>query len=136
MKTWNFYHQKRKDGGIRTGVELNGERVLEGFKPGRRSRDSALEWFVDARCRGRHLPDTPETIRHWLLEKSAGIQGHLERMASELRAGMDTDWPLTSVIPKGSNGVEIKIVCSAVRRLSWDLVAADRDFERRVRPRD
>jgi hypothetical protein len=118
MKTLNFYHQKRRDGGIRTGVELNGERVLEEFKPGRRPLDSALDWFVDVRCRGRRLPDEPEAIRKWLLERSDDIQGHLAEMASELRAGMDRDWPLASIIPGVPNGVEVKIVCSAIRRLT------------------
>lgn len=45
MKSLTFYHQKRKDGGVCTGVELDGERVLEQFKPGGGLQDSALEWF-------------------------------------------------------------------------------------------
>jgi len=118
MKSLTFYHQKRKDGGVRTGVELDGERVLEQFKPGRGAPDSALEWFVDVRCRGQRLPDDSEAVRRWLLGQSAEIQAHLERMANELRTGMDPDWPLTSEMDSTANGVAIKIVCSAVRRLS------------------
>jgi hypothetical protein len=118
MKSLTFYHQKRKDGGVRTGVELDGERVLEQFKPGRGAPDSALEWFVDVRCRGRHIPNDPEAVRRWLLDRGAGIQAHLEQMAADLQAGMDADWPLTSELPGTSNAVTIKIVCSAVRRLT------------------
>lgn len=118
MKSLTFYHQKRKDGGVRTGVELDGERILEQFKPGRGAPDSALEWFVDVRCRGQRFPGEPDAVRRWLLDQSGEIEAHLERMANDLRAGMDTDWPLTSELADTSNGVAIKIVCSTVRRLT------------------
>jgi len=116
VKTLNFYHQKRKDGGLRTGVESNGERVMESFKPGRIPPDSALKWFVDVRCRGRRLPSDPEAIRHWLLEHGDEIQRCLEMMAGELKTGIDPGWPFAR--KTASNGVTIEIVCSAVRRLA------------------
>jgi len=72
----------------------------------------------DVRCRGQRLPDDPEAVRGWLLDHSAEIQVHLERMANELRAGMDPDWPFTSELAGKSGGVAIKIVCSTVRRLT------------------
>ena len=100
-----------------TGAEINGERVLELFKPGRAAFDSALDWFVDLRCRGRNLPEDPESIRGWFLEQGPTIQTHLERIAEELRAGMDSDWPLTRGVTI-AKGVEAKFVCSAVRRLT------------------
>ena len=56
MHKLTFYHQKRRDGGLRTGVDFDDERVLERFEPGDLARDSALEWFVDIRCRGETLP--------------------------------------------------------------------------------
>ena len=73
--------------------------------------------FVDLRCRGRNLPGDPESIRDWLLEQGPSIQKHLERIADELRAGMDSDWPLTRAVTL-AKGVEAKLVCSAVRRLT------------------
>ena len=116
MKTLNFYHQKRKDGGIRTGVDFNGERVLEQFMSGRIPPDSALEWFVDVRCQGRRLPDDPDEIRHGLLEHGGEIQSHLEKMAARLRTGIDPEWPFTSEEVSTGDDVEIKIVCSAILR--------------------
>jgi hypothetical protein len=118
MKTLNFYHQKRRDGGIRTGVDLDGEPVLEEFKPGRRPVDSALEWFVDVRCSGRRLPADAEAARAWLLHRGDAIGRQLAEMADELRAGIDPDWPLTRTMPKAANGVEVEVVCSAIRRLT------------------
>jgi hypothetical protein len=79
--------------------------------------DSALEWFVDVRCRGRQLPSDPEGIRSWLLQHSEEIQSELETMAKELTAGIDRGWPFVKEIGARSNGVSIKIACSAARRL-------------------
>jgi len=118
MKTLNFYHQKRKDGGLRTGVEFNGDRVLELFKTGRMRMDSALEWFVDLRCRGQNLPADPDEIRRWLIDHSHEIGARLESLADELRVGMDPAWPLTANVPSTPKGISITIVCSAVRRLT------------------
>lgn len=118
MKTLTFYHQKRTDGGVRTGVEINGQRVLERFTPGRGAPDSALEWFVDVRCRGRHIPEDPEAVRRWLLDRSGEIQEQLEGLANNLRAGMDPDWPLTSDVSGVRDGVAAQIVCSTIRRLT------------------
>jgi hypothetical protein len=118
MKTLNFYHQKRRDGGIRTGVDLDGDPVLEAFKPGCGPVDSALEWFVDVRCSGRRLPADGEAARAWLLQRGDAIGGQLAEMADELRAGIDPDWPLTRTMPEAANGVEVEVVCSAIRRLT------------------
>lgn len=118
MRTLIFYYQKRKDGGLRTGVELDGERVLETYAPGRQPPDSALEWFVDVRCRGRRLPDSEEEVRRWLLEQSPAIEAQLKLMAEELATGMDPEWPIIKEVPVSAKGVSIKIVCSAVHRLA------------------
>lgn len=117
MDKLNFYHQKRRDGGIRTGIELNDERVLERYEPGNPQQDSALLWFVDIRCLGKHLPSEPETARDWFLERGEIIQNALRELANELIAGIDSDWPMRKPIPT-RNGVQMAIYCSAMRRLS------------------
>ena len=118
MKTITFYHQKRRDGGVRTDIELQGDRLLEIFKPGRGEPDSALDWFVDVRSRGRNLPSDPEAVRELLLRWGDQIGIHLEQMATDLHAGIDPDWPFTSDVFISAAGVTTEIVCSAVRRLS------------------
>jgi hypothetical protein len=116
MTTINFYRQVRKDGGKRTGIEINGETVLGRFEKGKKPEDSALLWFVDVRCSGRNLPEDPEAARKWLLEKPA-IQNALEKIADELRAGIDFSEPISRKVPNAGHGITIYIFCSAVVRL-------------------
>lgn len=117
MDKLNFYHQKRRDGGLRTGIDLNDERVLEQFEPGDVPQDSALLWFVDVRCSAERLPSEPEAIREWFLARGETIRAALRELSSELSAGMDSDWPLKKEIAT-SDGVKMAIYCSALRRLS------------------
>lgn len=117
MNKLNFYHQQRGDGGLRTGVELNDERVLENFQEGHLPRNSALNWFVDIRCKGEDLPSEPEKIREWLLARQEAIQSALVELANELRVGIDNDWPLVKPVPS-TDRTAMAIYCSAIRRLS------------------
>jgi hypothetical protein len=118
-----FYHQKRKDEGLRTGIDFNDERVLERFEPGELPRDSALVWFVDIRCTGEALPSQPEAIREWFLNRSALIQTALRQLANDCGAGIDNDWPLKQEIPT-TDGIAMAIYCSAIRRLSGREIAS------------
>ena len=117
MKTIDFYRQARVDGGERTGVEVNGETVLEQFEPGDKEEDAALLWFVDVRCAGDSLPGEAEAVREWLLEKGSIIQTRLREIANELPAGIDFSEPISRDVPDVGRGVSIKIFCSAIRRL-------------------
>ncbi len=117
MKRINFYRQVRVDGGKRTGVEIDGETVLERFEPGNKVEDSALLWFVDVRCSGANLPDEAEAARGWLLDKASTIQAGMMNVAGELRAGIDVSAPISREIPRIGRGVTVQIVCSAIRRL-------------------
>jgi hypothetical protein len=117
MDKLNFYRQKRRDGGVRTGIEFNDEPVWEIFEPGNLPQESALLWFVDVRCSGENLPNEPELIRSWLLQRSHVIQSGLQQLAKDLVAGIDPDWPIRRpVVTEGD--VRITIYCSAMRRLS------------------
>jgi hypothetical protein len=123
MHKLTFYHQKRRDEGLRTGVDFDDERVLERFEPGHLARDSALKWFVDIRCSGEVLPSEPEGIREWFLSRSGPIQTALRQLADDCVAGIDKDWPLKRQIPT-SDGVSMAIYCSAMRRLSGREIAS------------
>jgi hypothetical protein len=117
MDKLNFYYQKRSDGGLRSGIDLNDERVLESYELGTQPEDSTLLWFIDVRCAGENLPRDSELIRHWFLERSETIQAALSELADELRVGVDSGWPLKKDIsPK--DGVRMAVYCSAIRRLT------------------
>jgi hypothetical protein len=118
MKTINFYTQMRADGGRRTGVEIDGETVLARFEPGTAAEDPALLWFVDVRCSGGRLPDEPEAAREWLIKKAPKIQAGLTLLARDLRAGIDFSAPTSREIAGVETGIRVKILCSAVRRLT------------------
>lgn len=117
MDKLNFYHQKRRDGGLRTGIDFNDERVLETFDLGDGPQDAALLWFVDIRCAGENLPSEPEAIRGWFLARGEMIRSALRDLAGELSAGIDSDWPLKKDLGM-HDGVRMAIYCSATRRLS------------------
>jgi hypothetical protein len=116
MDKLNFYHQMRSDGGLRSGIDYNNERVLETYEAGKSPQDSALLWFIDVRCSAKKLPSEPESIRRWFLDRSGLIQPALHQLADDLRAGIDHDWPIKRPIPT-KDRVEMAIFCSAVRRL-------------------
>lgn len=117
MKTIHFYRQARVDGGKRTGVEIDGETVLERFERGNKAEDSALLWFVDIRCSGGNLPNETEAAREWLLEKAPIIQAGVRDVANELGAGIDFSAPISRKIPNAGKGVTVEICCSAIRRI-------------------
>ena len=122
MSKLTFYHQKRRDGALRTGVELNDERILENYEPGDSPQDSALLWFVDVRCSGEPIPSQPEAVRQWLLERGGAVGPSLRQLAEDLAAGIDPDWPVKKEVPT-ADGVSMVIYCSAIRRLSGREIA-------------
>jgi hypothetical protein len=117
MKNLTFFHQKRRDGGVRTGVEVEDERILESFEPGSPVEDPRLLWWIDVRCAQKTWPAEPEEVRAWLMENAQRIKGGLETLAAELNAGIDKDWPAKHVVP-GRAGAKIEVFCSASRRVA------------------
>jgi hypothetical protein len=124
MKSLTFYHQKRLDGGIRTGVELDGERILECFEPGSPLEDPKLLWWIDVRCSQKTWPSEPEEVRAWLLENAQRIEGGLSVFAAELGAGIDINWPAKHVV-SSRTGLKIEIFCSAMRRVGGREIQAE-----------
>lgn len=117
MSTVTFFRQKRSDGGVRMGIDVNGSTVLTHFEEGSRHRDPALLWYVDVRCEGPRIPNDPEAARDWLVRHGPRIVAFLRKVAGEVPAGIDpTDWPFLRKAKVQPSGAQVTIACSAVRR--------------------
>jgi len=117
MKNLTFFRQKRRDGSVRTGVELDEERILEDFESGAPREDPRLLWWIDVRCSQKTWPEETEKLREWLLEHAQRIEGGLKALATELNTGIDKDCPVKHVAPSRA-GTKIEIFCSAMRRVA------------------
>ena len=119
MPTITFYRQFRRDSGIRTGVEVDGESILMQFDPGEVEKDEPdprLVWYVDVSFRGGGLPREAGEVRRWLLRHEGGITRTVRALAKSVPQGIDpSDWPLRKEARIGS--VKIAVTCSVVRRL-------------------
>ncbi len=120
MPSLIFYRQKRVDGGIRTGVELEGETIVEEFEEGDQDRDPALVWYVDLRCEGTGLSVDPNEALEWLISQQPEIVQGFHEFAKECEVGTDADsypiqWGKFSGLPEG---VAMEIACSAIRRIT------------------
>ena len=104
---------------LRTGVELDDDRVADAFDPGPDGIDPALIWYIDLRCEGEGVPDDPEPVLDWLLEHGPIIRDGFSRLAEHLRNGYDPDiytlkWTDFQERPQD---VTMLIACSAIRRV-------------------
>jgi hypothetical protein len=123
MRELSFYRQKRYDGGVRTGIELDGETILGIFDEGPPDEQdnpmgSALLWYVDVRCRGEDLPDDAEAARGWLIEHAETILSGLYSLSENLAVGLDDGGPIVwRDFPQSAQGVYLEVVCSSIRRI-------------------
>jgi hypothetical protein len=119
MATIWYYKNGRFDGGIRTGLDINDDRVFQRFVPGSEPEDPALEWFVDIKCEGPTLPTDPDIARDWFLAHVPLFQQRLEEVADRLDVGIDElSLPFVKSWPDADQGVAVQVRCSAIRRLS------------------
>ena len=117
MSKVTFYRQKRFDGGIRTGIDIDGDRALHHYEPGKGDENPALQWYVDLRISG-DLPDAPDELRAWLLGHASKICNALNDL-SRKHIGTDEDLvPFQAELPTIQKGVKIVVVWSAVRRVN------------------
>jgi hypothetical protein len=125
MPAITFYRQFRRDGAMRTGVEVDGESALMQFDEGEDFRDDPdprLVWYVDVSFRGGSLPRDGGAARRWLLRHEGGIVRTIHALAKSVRQGIDaSDWLLRKEAKIGS--VKLAITCSVVRRLEAQRVA-------------
>ncbi len=128
MSKISFYRQERWDGGIRTGIEMDGYVVMQSFAEGTDDSDPALLWYIDVRCEGAKLAAEPEKARKWFLEHAEIIRAGLRQLAGHIRAGVDADgWPLLWPMPESPRGVRITVAVSAVERLTaWAIAEKSR----------
>ncbi|MBI3468008.1 MAG: hypothetical protein HY000_33795 [Planctomycetes bacterium] len=122
MATLTFYRQARYDGGIRTGVDIDGYPLLEKYTPGDVEEDPTLAWFMDLRFEGDDLPVRPEEAREWLSARSDDVQRCLREASAKLVIGMDKDWqPLLLEMSfdeaVGNGHVPLTIACSTSNRI-------------------
>ncbi|MEX0701907.1 MAG: hypothetical protein WD069_07410 [Planctomycetales bacterium] len=115
-----FYQQKRKDGGIRTGLDIALRTVWENFHTAADEEDAdpVLLWYVDVRGEGDSIPGAREELREWLLEHADSISTALLSLSDEFQAGLDVGtWPASWEVPDRPEGVKLEIVISAARRI-------------------
>ena len=121
MAEVQFYHQERVDGGMRSGVLVDGDAILHGFVAGREERDPALTWYADVTL----TTDTPpgdEAVLAWLKAHTSEIRTALADAAERLNGGIDADvmpWEFVTAGPQG----EIRVSVSAMRRLTARAIA-------------
>lgn len=122
MPELTVYRQGRADGGIRTGIELDGDTIFSRFEDGGLEPDPTLLWYVDLRCKGPGVPGDAVEAKAWLLNLEELIRDGFTRWAAEIEAGADLEfyplqWNRFTGVP---GGVEMTIVCATNRRL-WAL---------------
>jgi len=94
MPTLTFYRQVRRDGGVRTGVEIDDETLLGLFEGESEEPDPVLSWWVVMECSGEPFPDRPEPSRQWLLDHADVFRNALLALGGVLDAGLDIEsWP-------------------------------------------
>ncbi len=117
MSQLTYYCQARIDGGIRTGIDVDGATVLARYKPGMDEHDPSLKWYVDVRCDGPALPTDGEDARHWLVENANLIKDELLCAGRQIELGFDTETrPFERRVESTPAGTTILIVASAQQR--------------------
>lgn len=119
MSAITLFRQARADGGVRTGIGIEGDTVLEHYQAETDEHDPALLWYLDIRCRGERLPVGPEDARRWLMDHAAYFASRLRSVAQEhLDVGFDAELrPFIQRLDDAPDDAEVEIVASAVRRL-------------------
>jgi hypothetical protein len=126
MPHLTFYRQKRIDGGIRMGLELDQETLFEEFEEGGPESDPVLVWYVDLRCDGPGVPGTAAAAWSWLLDNEDRIVEGFWKCAREYLTGIDPDaYPLLwSDFPNPPPDVRLTIAYAALRRLDGRALVA------------
>jgi len=127
MHELTFYRQKRYDGGVRMGIELDKEHTLlatflEGpLEEQENPLAAALLWYFDLRCRGDEVPTQPDRAREWFRSFKDPIRSGLEKLATAISLGVDDSTPIQWSDFEGfPAGVHVEAVLSAIRRISND----------------
>jgi hypothetical protein len=126
MASITFFQQARADGGVRTGIDVDGSTVLESFEEGAEEYDPTLLWYVDLRCKSDSLPKTGAGAQKWLREHSDVIRRGFRSAAEKVQVGFDHSIrPFEYSIPKPPPDAEMRVVVSAVRRMEARSMAGE-----------
>lgn len=116
MPAITLYRQARFDGGVRTGIDIDGNSVLMDYSEGDSDDNPALLWYIDLRCEGETLPADPEEARKWLRRAAPAFKSALIAAADELRVGFDPEFhPFRRGIQLPQADAHAEIVVSAIR---------------------
>lgn len=117
MPQLTYYRQARIDGGVRTGIDVDGSTVLARYEPGTDEHDPSLKWYVDVRCDGPALPTDGEAARRWLVENTNLIKDELLSVGRQIELGFDAETrPFERRVASPPEGTTIVIVASAQQR--------------------
>ncbi len=126
MTEITFYRQQRRDGSIRSGLELNGEPqfgLIQSW-PSETSDDDlsmVLDWYIDLTIQSPNPIDhsDPEQTKNELLKLQASIQHGLNQLENSMGAGVDFESPVIwSKFPELSEGFHVEMVCRASSRIT------------------
>jgi len=125
MTELTFFRQKRFDGGIRTGIEIDGHAVFENYSPGEPDDDPSLLWYIDLRSVGDSLPSDPEDVRQWFIDNGETLRQQLLLIANtNLSIGFDTELrPFQKTLCL--KDVSGKIIVTAIRRITARDIASE-----------
>lgn len=124
MTEITFYRQKRRDGSVRSGLELDGETqlgLIQGVTNESEDDDFSmvLDWFLDLTIQ---VPDViehsdPQKARLELLKLQTAIQDGLDRLVQAMGAGLDHEipfrWSDFNLLPEGYHAT---FLCRAANR--------------------
>lgn len=122
MPELSLFRQGRADGGVRSGLMIDGISALQRFEAGDREDDPALLWYVDVVVEGKSLPRDPDLAREWFLRHREVLQEALSATADKFRGGFDKDQGPSQVpistLSRSVKGAKGWIIVFAVRRKS------------------
>jgi hypothetical protein len=118
MATATFYYQERHDGGIRTGLGVDGAQELHRFTPGTGDPNPGLVWYIDVSVVSEEWPDNSDAVRNWLITNEIAFSRAINAAADQLELGLDdSDAPFQFPISGLPDGYQGRLSISAIRGL-------------------
>ena len=115
MAEIHVFRNVRRDGGVRLGINIDGETAFHQYT-GPLEEDPSLVWYLDIICTGKKLPRDPGDVKEWLLIEGPLIRKGLEALAQRMEVGWDDlTLPFHLDIQGCPKGVSIQIKGSVLR---------------------
>lgn len=142
MKLINIFYQVRQDGGVRFGLEVDGELILHDFHEGQAESDPVLVWYIDLRCKSDDSSFAdPESAQLWLSSHANDIQEALLDVSRKFNSGVDNDGVPHKLKVKSKSGLQFNITTLAIPRhsaldLGKNIAQLAKDWKRLVNKLD